>query len=79
MATEPTTRDEITVEVIYLLAVIVTPILLVLLVEIAAAWTFGLDSGAWSRVGDVMLGAAGMAGVSLAVSMNCDFRGNRRS
>jgi len=70
MPTLESSRDEITVEVVYLLAVIVAPVLLTVLAEVAAWWAFGLTAAAWRVVGEVLIGCAACSGLVAAARLN---------
>jgi hypothetical protein len=74
MTPDSEARDDVTIEVIYLLAALVTPILAVALLETVAWELFGLDAVVWRIVGRVVLGLAATVGLALAVLLNRRFR-----
>jgi hypothetical protein len=74
MARDSDARDEITIEVVYLLAVLVAPILLAVFTATAAWWLFGLHAAVWTIVVKIVFALAAAVGVVLAVIVNREFR-----
>jgi hypothetical protein len=79
METRRPDRDEITVEVVYLLLAAVSPVLLTIAFEAATWRLFGLTSGAWHAVGRGLLVLSMLLGVVIATFLNHRFRSGRRT
>jgi hypothetical protein len=70
-------RDQQTLDVIYLLMALVTPITTVIVIVAAAAWLFGLHSPLWHTIGSGALIVGGLVSVFAVVWLNNDLKPHR--
>jgi hypothetical protein len=67
-------RDQITLDVIYLLMALVTPITSVVVIEVAAVALFGLHSQSWHTVGVGALILGGLVSTFAVVWLSHDLK-----
>jgi hypothetical protein len=70
MPSERPDHDEVSVEIGYLLAALVGPVLVMIVVEAAAWRLFGLTSAGWRVVGMTLIAVAVLAGGALALGVH---------
>jgi hypothetical protein len=67
-------RDQLTLDIMYLLMALVTPITAVIVIEVAAVWLFGLHSQTWHTVGIGALIFGGLVSAFVVVWLNNDLK-----